>query len=298
MLRKISANGNPGPAPGAASDTMAGQGRAAAGLLAVTALLWSTGGLAIKLVPMPPMAVTGGRSLLAALLLVVLFRGRLDFRPTKPFVSAALGYAGLLVTNVVATRLTTAANAILLAYTAPVYVALLAPAVLGERTRPADWAFVAVTVGGMALFFLDRLSPEGFWGNVLAVGTGLSYAVFTLGMRAGRAGSPVSAVIAGHLLTAAVGLPFLVRELPLSGEALLGLSYLGIVQQGLSLALYVWCIKRLRALTAICIMTLEPIFNPVFVALGYGELPGKWAMIGGMVVVGAVTLRSLAAARR
>lgn len=275
----------------------AGERGRAAVLLAVTALLWSTGGLAIKLVPLSPMAVTGGRSLLAALLLGMLFRGRLDFRPTWPFVGAALGYAGLLVTNVVATRLTTAANAILLAYTAPVYVALLAPYVLGERTRPADWAFVAVTVGGMALFFLDRLSPEGFWGNLLAVGTGLSYALFTLCMRAGRAGSPVSAVIAGHLLTALAGLPFLVGEWPFSGAALLGLGYLGLVQQGVSLALYVWCIKRLDALTAICIMTLEPIFNPVLVALGYGELPGKWAMAGGMAVVSAVTLRAVAAAR-
>ncbi len=274
-----------------------GQGRAAA-LLAVTALVWSTGGVAIKLVPLSPMAVTGGRSLLAALTLSVLFRGRLDFRPTRPFVCAALGYAGLLVTNVAATKLTTAANAILLAYTAPVYVALFAPLVLQEPTRPADWAFVAASVGGMALFFLDQLSPEGFWGNLLAVGTGVSYAVFTLAMRAGRDGSPVSAVVAGHLLTAAAGLPFLFAGPPGSAEAWLGLAYLGVVQQGLSLALYVWCIKRLRALTAICVMTLEPVLNPVFVALGCGELPGRFAVAGGVVVIGAALLRAVFPARR
>ncbi|WP_428560211.1 MAG: DMT family transporter [Solidesulfovibrio sp. DCME] len=270
----------------------------AALLLAATALLWSTGGLAIKLVPASPMAVTGGRSLLAAGLLAVLFRGRLDFRPSPAFLWAACGYAGLLVTNVVATKLTTAANAILLAYTAPVYVALLAPAILGERTRPADWAFVAACLGGMALFFLDQLSAQGLWGNLVACGTGFCYAVFTLAMRAGRGGSPVSAVIAGHGLTAALGLPFLLAELPLSGTAWLGLGYLGLVQQGLSLVLYVWCIKRLPALSAICIMTLEPIFNPVFVALGYGELPGKWAAAGGIVVIGAATLRALREATR
>lgn len=269
------------------------QQRRAALLLAATAFLWSTGGLAIKLVPASAMAVTGGRSLLAAVVLAALFRGSLDFRPTRAFCFAACGYAGLLVTNVLATRLTTAANAILLAYTAPVYVALLAPLVLGERTRPADWAFVGACVGGMALFFLDQLSSQGLWGNLIACGTGFSYAVFTLAMRAGRDGSPVSAVIAGHLLTAAVGLPFLLRDLPLSTQAWLGLGYLGVVQQGLSLALYVWCIKRLRALTAICIMTLEPICNPVLVALGYGELPGRWAVLGGLVVVGAVTLRAV-----
>lgn len=272
------------------------QSRAAL-LLAATALLWSSGGLAIKLVTLSPMAVTGGRSLLAALVLLALFRGRLDFRPTGPRVGAALGYAGLLVTNVAATRLTTAANAILLAYTAPVYVALAAPVFLGERTRRADWIFIAATLGGMILFFLDNLSASGFWGNGLAVGTGLSYAVFTLCMRAGREGSPVSAVIAGHLVTALVGLPFLLGDLPATAGDWLGLAYLGVVQQGLSLALYVWCIRRLRALEAILLMTLEPILNPVWVALGYGELPGPWALAGGLVVVGAVTLRGLAGSR-
>ncbi len=275
---------------------MSDHGRAAA-LLTATALVWSTGGLAIKLVSLPPMAVTGGRSLLAALLLLALFRGRIGFRPSWPFAGAALGYAGLLVTNVAATRMTTAANAILLAYTAPVYVALLAPVALGEKTRRSDWLFVAAVLGGMVLFFLDRLSPEGLWGNVLAVGTGISYAVFTLAMRAGRDGSPVAAVIAGHGLTALAGLPFLVAAWPLTPGDWLGLSYLGLVQQGLSLCAYVWCIKRLRALEAILLMTLEPIFNPIFVALGYGEVPGPWAVAGGLVVVGAVTARGVMGSR-
>ncbi|EHJ46164.1 protein of unknown function DUF6 transmembrane [Solidesulfovibrio carbinoliphilus subsp. oakridgensis] len=275
---------------------MSDHGRAAV-LMAVTALLWSTGGLAIKLVTLSPLAVTGGRSLLAALVLLALFRGRARFRLTRAFVAGALGYAGLLVTNVAATRMTTAANAILLAYTAPVYVALLAPAVLGEKTRRSDWLFIGAVLGGMVLFFLDRLSPAGLGGNLLAVGTGLSYAVFTLAMRAGRDGSPVAAVIAGHVLTAAVGLPFLVAELPLSPGDWLGLGYLGLVQQGLSLCAYVWCIQRLRALEAILLMTLEPILNPVLVALGYGEVPGPWAMAGGLVVVGAVTLRGVLGSR-
>ena len=262
--------------------------------MAATALLWSTGGLAIKLVPLAPIAVAGWRSLLSAATLLVLFRGSLDFRPTPARLGAAAAYAGLLITNVAATKLTTAANAILLAYTAPVYVALLAPYFLGEKTRRADWLFIAATLGGMGLFFVDKLSASGFWGNMLAVGSGLCYAAFTLCMRAGREDSPVSSVIAGHLLTVLAGLPFLPGELPDSVLALLGLGYLGIVQQGVSLALYVWCIKRLPALSAMLLMTLEPICNPLLVAIGYGELPGTWAVCGGLVVVAAVTLRGLA----
>ncbi|OIQ49640.1 EamA-like transporter family protein [Pseudodesulfovibrio hydrargyri] len=266
-------------------------------LMAATALIWSSGGLAIKLVQWNPMAITGVRSALAAATLAMLFRGRLTFRFNRVQWAAALGYAGLLVTNVVATKLTTSANAILLAYTAPVYVALLAPWLLGERTRPSDWAFIAVTVGGMALFFLDRLSATGLWGNVVAVGTGLSYAVFTLCMRSQKDASPVESVILGHGLTALAGLPFMFTAPP-PAEAWLGLLYLGVLQQGVSLALYVWAIKRLGALEAILIMMLEPIFNPVLVAVGYGEMPGPWAVAGGVAVIGAVTLRGVLSALR
>jgi drug/metabolite transporter (DMT)-like permease len=273
------------------------QNTRAALLMALTALIWSSGGLAIKLVDLHPMALTGARSALSALTLLALFRGRLRFSLSPARLGAALGYAGLLITNVVATKLTTAANAILLAYTAPIYVALLAPLFLGEKTRRSDWFCIAATLGGMVLFFLDRLSPAGLWGNAVAVGTGLSYALFTLCMRAQKDASPVESVILGHALTALVGLPFLVHGLP-GGEALAGLVYLGVLQQGVSLALYVWAITRLGALEAILIMTLEPILNPVWVALGYGELPGPWAVLGGVVVVGAVTLRAILGSRR
>lgn len=264
----------------------------AAILMAVTALIWSSGGLAIKLVDLSPMAITGVRSGLSALTLALLLRGKFEFTWSKAQLGAAFGYAGLLITNVVATKLTTSANAILLAHTAPVYVALLAPFFLKERTRGMDWAFIVVTLGGMVLFFLDKLSTTGMWGNIIAVGTGVSYAIFTLCMRAQKSASPVESVMLGHAITALVGIPFLMNGVP-SAEGWLGLLYLGIFQQGVSLVLYVWCIKRLGALQAILIMTLEPIFNPIWVALGYGELPGMWAMIGGCVVVGAVTLRGV-----
>ncbi|MCK9239938.1 DMT family transporter [Desulfocurvus sp.] len=274
---------------------MAQDSRAAA-LLALTALLWSSGGLAVKAIDLHPLAITGARSALSALTLLLLLRGAARPALTPAGLGAALGYAGLLVTNVVATKLTTAANAILLAYTAPLYVALLAPALLGEPTRRGDWAFLAAALGGMVLFFFDRLSPSGLWGNVLAVGTGLCYAAFTLCMRAQKDASPVGSVVLGHALTAAVGLPFLALGLPGPAGAL-GLVYLGVVQQGLSLLLYVWCIRRLPALTAILVMTLEPVLNPLWVALGVGELPGPWALAGGAVVLGAVTLRAVAGAR-
>lgn len=265
--------------------------------MAATALIWSSGGLAIKLVQWNPMAITGVRSALAAITLCLLFRGRIKVSISPVQLGAAAGYAGLLITNVAATKLTTSANAILLAYTAPVYVALFAPWFLKEKTRPSDWLFIAVTVGGMILFFLDKLSPCGLWGNIIAMTTGLSYAGFTLFMRAQKSSSPVESVIMGHTITAICGLPFMFGSLP-SIEGWVGLLYLGILQQGVSLGLYVWAIKRLGALEAILIMTLEPIFNPIWVAIGYGEIPGKWAVTGGLVVISAVTVRGISAVIR
>lgn len=281
---------------------------AAVALLALTALLWSSGGLCIKLIELGPMAITGARSALAAAVLVLALRlsrgrdgeGRARFRFSRAELCGAAGYAGLLVSNVAATKLTTAANAILLAYTAPVYVALLAPRLLGEPTRRGDWLFVLATLAGMVLFFLDRLSPGGLTGNLLAVGTGLSYAAFTLSLRSQKEASPLRCILLGHLLTAAAGLPFLAADLARGlwpdTASLLGLLYLGVAQQGVSLLLYAWCIRRLYALEAILVMTLEPILNPVWVAVGYGERPGPWALAGGAMVLCAVTLRGAAAA--
>lgn len=266
-------------------------------LLACTALAWSSGGLAIKLIDWAPMAITGLRSGLAALVLLA-FLGRRAWRPpSRTALIAALAYAAMLASNVAATRLTTAANAILLAYTAPVYVALLAPRLLGEPTRHADWLMVWACLGGMVLFFLDRLGPGGLAGNLLAVGTGLAYAAFTLCLRASRDADPLAAVFLGHCLTFAAGLPFMLASAPPPAEAWPWLLYLGVVQQGLPLLLYVWCIKRLGALQAILVMTLEPILNPLWVALGHGELPGPFAVAGGCVVLAAVTGRALAASR-
>ncbi len=266
-------------------------------LLGLTALLWSSGGLAIKLVDLGPMAITGVRSALSAVTLAILLRGSLNLRPTPARLAAATSYACMLLSNVAATKMTTSANAILLTSTAPGYVAIRAPRFLGEPTRSRDWLLVLAVLCGMVLFFLDRLSSVGFWGNLLALGTGLSYASFTLWMRRQKDASPVDSVVLGHILTALVGLPFLVQGLPDAG-GWLGLAYLGILQQGMSLALYCWAIRRLGALESILILTLEPILNPIWVALGWGEVPGPWSLAGGAVVLTAVTARSLLLAAR
>src|SRR5881275_2460464 len=131
-------------------------------LLLITALLWSLGGVLIKSIDWEPMAIAAGRSIIAIPVLLACARWQ-RFRFSPALVGGAVGYAVTVVLFVVATRMTTAANAIFLQYTAPIYVAIIGRWYLGERPLPIDWWVIAVALGGIALFFLDRLTTSGFW---------------------------------------------------------------------------------------------------------------------------------------
>lgn len=139
--------------------------RRALAYLTATAILWSLGGLLIKLVDWNAMAIAGARSAIAALVLLAFIR-RPRFTWSRYQVGATISYAATVILFVAATRLTTAANAILLQYTAPVYIALFGSWFLRERARPLDWAAIVLVVAGMSLFFVDGLTAEGLWGNV------------------------------------------------------------------------------------------------------------------------------------
>jgi drug/metabolite transporter (DMT)-like permease len=196
-----------------------------------------------------------------------------------------------------ANKLTTAANAILLQFTAPIYVALLGAYILKEPNTRLDWAMIAVVIGGMALFFLDQLSPAGFKGNLVAMLSGVSFAFFTIFMRMQKDGSPIESVLLGNILMAVVGAPFLAPDLPSAGEWGY-LLLLGVVQLGIPYILYSWAIKHVKALDAALIPILEPLLNPFWVFLLLGEVPGPWSLAGGALLLTAVTIKCLAAIRK
>lgn len=264
--------------------------------LLLSAALWSSGGLMIKLVSWNPVAIAGFRSFIAMALLVAYVRHP-HFTWTFPQIGGAIAYAVTVTLFVVATKMTTAANAILLQYTAPLYVAFLGAWFLGESTRWFDWVIILIVLSGMALFFFDRLTPGNQLGNGCAVVSGISFAFFVLFMRRQRNESPVETVILGNLLTGLIGLPFMFGSMP-DVLSWIGLVFLGVIQLGLSYVLYSEAIRHVTALEAILIPGLEPILNPVWVFLILGERPGKWALIGGFIVLISVTLRSLMAIRR
>ena len=265
--------------------------------LAGSALLWSTGGVFIKLVDWNGFAIAGTRSLISSfVILIYLKRPRFNWR--FPQLAAAFSMAWTMTLYVLANKLTTAANTILLQYTAPIYVAVLAWVILKEKPTSDNWIALTVIVAGMLLFFAGKLSPGNMFGNVLAILSGLGLAFFTVFMRMQKGGSPFESCLLAHLITFIVSTPFIFRS-PLPGvSGWVGIFILGVFQLGFASLFFSYGIKQVSALKSIFILALEPILNPIWVFLFAGEAPGIHAIVGGVVIISAVLFTTVYSARR
>jgi len=260
-------------------------------MLILAALLWSSGGLLIKSVTIHPMAIAGIRSG-AACLIVLLFLGRPRFTWSALQIGGALSYAVTVLCFVYATKLTTAANAILLEYTAPIYIALLGTWFLGERTTKADWLMIGACLAGMILFFMDSLGPGQLLGNIFGILTGLTFAFLAIFLKKQKDTSNLESILLGNAIVAVIGIPFICFDLP-DTKDLLWLLLLGAVQLGPPYVLYAKALRNVTALDSILIPIIEPILNPLWVFLLIKERPGPWAVVGGVIVLLAVTIRSV-----
>jgi len=265
-------------------------------LLVAAAVLWSLAGVLIKWVSLPALAVAGFRSAIALPVLLIFF-GRRAVNFSAAQLIGGIAYAATLTLFVSATKLTTAGNAILLQYTAPLYVAMLSGWLLHERTRWFDWTAIAAVLCGMSLFFLDKLSAGGLTGNILAIISGFAFASLVLAMRKQKDASPAGSAILGNLLTVLICLPWMVQSPP-GGTDWIGLALLGVFQIGLSYVFYAVAIRNVTAMEAILIPMLEPILNPLWALLCMGERIGPWALLGGVVVILSVLFRGVMDYRR
>jgi drug/metabolite transporter (DMT)-like permease len=263
----------------------------AVSFLVMAALLWSLGGLLIKLVDWNPMAIAGTRSAIAAVVMIS-FRPKMRFNLGPAQLGGAFCYAATVVLFVVANKWTTAANAILLQYTAPVYVALLSNWFLKERITRADIIAIITALGGMILFFLDDLSSGGIWGNIVAILSGIAFAGTALCLRKQKDESPLESLFLGNIIAFLAGLGFMLHSSPTAGSWP-GLVLLGVFQLGFSYILYAEAIKHVTALEAILIPIIEPVLNPIWVFLLLKEKPGAWAVLGGIIVLVSVSIRSM-----
>lgn len=258
----------------------------------IAALLWSSNGLFIKIIDLGPLTIAGVRSAIAALLMIILINKQLRFTWSLPQVGGAIAYSATIILFVSATKMTTAANVILLHYTVPVFTALLGVWFLNEKVSRFDWIIIGVVIGGMFLFFLDKFAPGGLWGNIMAIISAVTFAFVLLFMRQQKKVSPLETIVLGNIITALICLPFVIKEPP-TAVSWLPLLYMGIFQIGLSFILFSTAIKYISALDAVLIQTVEPLLNPTWVFLVIGEVPGTWAMIGGACVLTAVTVRNI-----
>lgn len=270
------------------------------------AILFSTGGAAIKATTLSAWQVAGFRSGVAALAIFLLVpAARRGWSWHVLPVGAA--YASTLVLFVAANKLTTSASAIFLQSAAPLYVLLLGPLLLRERVRGRDLAFMVPVVLGLALFFVGadqpaHTAPDPARGNLLAVFSGVFWALTLIGLRwmgnrAGAAGSAVPTVVAGNVIAFLACLP---AALPVAGATtgdVVTIGYLGVFQIGAAYLLLTSGIRHVPALEASILLLLEPALNPLWAWLAHGETPGAWSILGGVLILGATTLRTLWDAR-
>lgn len=240
----------------------------------------------------PPLKVAFFRSAVAAVALLLYFRPRLP-RLTPGFLAAIASYTACLITFVVATKWTSAANAIFLQYSGVVWVLLFSPLVVKEPLHVRDAAAIGIALAGMTLFFLGRLDSPGRAGDAMALLSGVFFAGLVLSLRRERGAGAEAAVAWGNVATAAAVLPFVASDLSLTPRSAGILILLGVFQLAGAYILFVRGIDTVTATQASLVGMLEPIANPIWVFLFLGERPNAVAILGGFVVLGAIAWRTL-----
>ncbi len=267
-------------------------------LIVVAALLWSSGGIGIKAVADSPLKIAFYRSLFAALALFLLFGrevwGRRRWRSTTAFAAAIISYGTCLTTFVIATKWTTAANAIFLQYAGVVWVLLLSPIVTKEPMRAREALAIAVAMSGMALFFVGQFEARGMAGNAMALVSSVFFAALILALRRENQAAQ-SAVAWGNLALSVALLPFVSSDLALSGRSLLILLFLGVFQIGIAYTFFVRGLRYVTATQASLTGMLEPVANPIWVLLFLGERPSIYAVVGGAIVLAAIAWHTITA---
>jgi drug/metabolite transporter (DMT)-like permease len=273
------------------------------------AVCWSLTGMLIKYIPWSSWAVAGWRSLFSAAFLWIAFRTlyptkwRMDLSASN--LAIAVFYSAFTTLFAVSSKLTTSANAILLQYSAPIYVALLGPLILGERAAARDRILILMTLAGLGILLLGPSGVKVPGGNqplglAAGAGSGFCWAMSIMLMRRKGAESlPLSCLVLGNLLTVIYSLPAMVpvAGAPDFGRHLFFAALLGIGPLGLGYVFWVAALDKVTALEAALIPSIEPLLNPVWTFMVIGEAPGRWTVVGGAIVLLAVALKAWGALR-
>ncbi len=258
----------------------------------LAAILWSTGGVLVKLISFDAFTILFYRSLYAGLFFLVVFRSEaLKFDRRALLVCAC--YAPLLICFVTATKMTTAANAIFLQYISPAIVLVLEPRILKTKMLNYNILTVIVCMLGLSFFLLEQKGGHHWWGDGLALFSGFFSACLILSLKLSNRSQQMSGILLGNIWVVLITLPwFLASGSPTVNEHLM-LAFLGLVQIGLGYLLFTYGQRRIPAIESSLIAMLEPILNPLWVMIGYHEIPSVWSLMGGCIILSALAMRMI-----
>jgi drug/metabolite transporter (DMT)-like permease len=267
--------------------------------MAATAFLWSIAGLFIKIIDWNPIAIAGLRSFIASIIIFIYLKHP-KIHLSFPQIAAAVANAATMLLFVSANKTTTAANAIILQYFAPVLTVFVSAVLIKERARIEHFIALPLVAAGMIIMFFDELGGGRMFGNILGIMSAVTFSFYFVFMRMQKDGSPLESILLSHWLTAGICLiiSFFLPLPHITSKALIAMAVLGVVQVGLSAILFSVAIKRISAVQANLVAVIEPVFNPVWVFFAIGEAPGTKTLIGGSIIILAVTLASIITARR
>ncbi|MBI9011332.1 MAG: DMT family transporter [Clostridiales bacterium] len=259
--------------------------------LIVTAMLWSLGGLFIKLIDWHPIAISGTRSGIAVIVMFIYYRKPIK-KISNPQFFGALSYAALVFLFVSANKLTTSANAILLQFTSTIWIALFSKWFLKKAVTRLDWLIIMIIIMGMCLFFMGDLEYGNALGNLLAILSGVAMASMIIFFNLQTTEKPIETTIIGNCFVFILALPVIVH-ISIDLKSIIGILVLGIFQLGISYIFFTKAIRFVSPLEAILIPIIEPILNPVWVLIFTGEKIDLYSILGGIVILSTVVIRGI-----
>lgn len=267
-------------------------------MMLIACILFSTGGILCKLIPWSPLAINGvrnllGGSLIGIYLLATHHRLRFNFK----IVIGAICMGGVTTLFIVANKLTTAANAIVLQYSAPIWLILLSALLLKEKPRAKDVITIVIVLIGIVFFFLDGIGSGTTWGNIAGVGAGLFYSGLFL-LNSLPDADALSSLFIGQFGTGILLTPFVFRESDFSVVPVVTVICLGLFQVGLAYIFFNLGTKYTAPVTASIIAGIEPILNSVLVMIFWGEMLKPLALIGAVIVIAAILIYNIISARK
>lgn len=255
------------------------------------AVMWSISGIMIKYIDWSPLAIAGGRSLISAgVVIVFMLATRMKPVVNRNVIWAGVALFGCVTCFVTANKMTTAANAIVLQYIAPAFVLIISALFLKHKLKKMEVAIVVSTFLGIILFFVDEIDFGGMLGNFVAICSGLFMAIMFVFNGKLSLEARMTGILIAHILTAVVGIPigFATYDTVITTPDIVLILILGIVQLGIPYVLYALAASKISPLSCSLIGMIEPLLNPIWVAVFYGEVPGIFALIGGIVVITSV----------